>query len=69
MPRQLDMFAAAREPEPEPAACRFHRRPQIDRSGMAQYLHLIRAKDDPERASWRTWPTASRGRSTASPSS
>ena len=50
MPQQL-VFAALADAPPSPTAPReFVRGVRVDRSGMAQYVHLIRAADDPERS-------------------
>jgi len=48
--RQL-VFAALAEPSPAPLAPReFVRGVRVDRSGIAQYVHLVRGPDDPERS-------------------
>jgi hypothetical protein len=50
-PAQQLTFAAMAQPAPTPPADReFVRGVAVDRSGMAAYVHLIRAEGDPERS-------------------
>jgi hypothetical protein len=50
MAQQLVFAALEATPAPPPEDREFVRGVQVDRSGIAQYVHLIRSADDPERS-------------------